>query len=362
MIEALVSVIVPIYNAENFLENILIDISGQTYKKLEIILINDGSTDNSEAIIQKFAQNDNRIQVINISNGGPANARNTGIDVAQGEYIRFLDADNRIPKNSIEEMVKAYSYSKDIDLVIGNYITIPEKNLLTGENIKTGLVRHEEFLNIFVENIRSFYIGVPWNKLYKRNIIEQYHIRFDKNIMWCEDFLFNIEYYDKCSLFYMLYVENGIYNYYLRESSITHVIKKQDDKNMIKSIDLMRYNKAKAYCEKNEKGNIFELEWNCSNVYAELSELSKSNLNMSLAKRYKEFINILSDAKIYEYIYMKSLDTDIFMWKMLEYLVRRHRYKLTFIIFVIKGYMVTNMKKVTKVIKKKTKHYIPPNL
>ena len=259
-------------------------------------------------------------------------------------------------------MIGAYNANRDIDMVIGNYLSIPEKNLITGDNIKKGMVDNEEFIDVFMENIRSYYIGVPWNKLYKRELIERYDIRFNKNVVWCEDFLFNIEYFDKCRLFYLLYVEEGVYKYILRENSITHSIKKQDNRSMMKDIDELRYIKAKEYCEKNGNGNIFELEWNCSNVYAELSELTKVNSDKSLAECYMEFIKILRNPQIHEYINMKSKKTDIFIWKIMDLLIKKEQYRVTFLIFLIKGFMVTNMGTMACAIKKKVKHYVPPNL
>lgn len=362
MMDGLVSVIVPIYNAERYLKNIIEDILAQTYTKLEIILVNDGSKDASQEIIQNYAKSDSRICVINATNGGPSAARNLGLDIAQGEYIRFIDADDRIAPNSIEEMVNVYKKNKDIDLVIGNYISIPEKNLVTGINVKNELVGCEEFLNIFMENIRAFYIGVPWNKLYKRVIIEQNHIRFEDSIRWSEDFLFNIEYFEKCKLFYMLYIENGIYEYYLRDSSITHAMEKQEDKAILQKIDRLRYERAKEYCEKNGKREIFELEWNYSYIYAELTELSKYNSKEKVLRRYKKFKAKLLDSHTYDYINMKARNTDIRMWKILEYLIRKKHYICTFYLFLVKGYMVNNMQTLTKSIKRLLNHYMPPNL
>lgn len=360
--EGLVSVIVPVYNAEKYLESALEDIVKQTYNNLEIILVNDGSNDNSYTIMKQFAYNDKRIQIIDIDNGGPSNARNIGLDFAKGEYIRFIDADDRIPHNSIEEMVRVYSEFQNTDIVIGNYLSIPEKYLMTGDNIKAGLVTSEDFLDVFIENVRSFYIGVPWNKLYKRDLIERYHIRFNKNIVWCEDFLFNIEYYDKCKFIYLLHVKDGIYKYILRDDSITHIIKKNDDINMIKKINRLRYERAKDYCKKNGKESFFELEWKCSNVYTELSELTKFNSKLSISKRYIEFVKILSNPQTYEYIYMKTKNTDVLVWKIMEYLTKKRLYRIAFWFFLLKGYMVTNMKGITNLIKRKFKHYVPPNL
>ena len=103
--EKIVSIIIPVYNAEHYLEDILNDLILQTYQKIEIIIINDGSKDGSADIIREYARKDNRIQYVLTENGGPSRARNLGLSIAQGDYIRFIDADDRLPLNSIQNMV-----------------------------------------------------------------------------------------------------------------------------------------------------------------------------------------------------------------------------------------------------------------
>ncbi len=105
MIEKKVSVIVPIYNAEKYLNKCLESIIGQTYKNLEIILVDDGSSDNSPTICDAWAQIDSRIRVIHKKNGGVSSARNAGIDLAQGDYIGFVDADDWIEPNMYEVLI-----------------------------------------------------------------------------------------------------------------------------------------------------------------------------------------------------------------------------------------------------------------
>ena len=102
----LISVVVPVYNVENYLEKCVSSITNQTYKNLEIILVNDGSKDNSGAICDDLAKNDSRIKVIHKENGGLSDARNTGINVATGEYIGFVDSDDWIERDMYEQLYK----------------------------------------------------------------------------------------------------------------------------------------------------------------------------------------------------------------------------------------------------------------
>ena len=102
-----ISIIVPLYNAEKYIEQTIEDLITQTYQNIEIIMINDGSVDKSEDIVRKYAREDDRIKVISIENQGPSKARNVGLDLATGDYIRFVDADDRIPRDSIEQQSEA---------------------------------------------------------------------------------------------------------------------------------------------------------------------------------------------------------------------------------------------------------------
>lgn len=126
-----ISIIVPLYNAGKYIEQTIEDLITQTYQNIEIIMINDGSVDKSEDIVRKYAREDDRIKVISIENQGPSKARNVGLDLATGDYIRFVDADDRIPRDSMEQLMQPYLDDSELDLVIGNYRTIPEMGYFT---------------------------------------------------------------------------------------------------------------------------------------------------------------------------------------------------------------------------------------
>lgn len=361
MNDKLVSVIVPVFNADKYIENVIKDILIQTYDKLELILINDGSTDGSKLIMQEYAQQDGRVRIIDKKNAGQSSARNIGLNAAKGQYIRFIDADDRIPYNSIELLVKAIEKNKDIDLVIGNYITVPEKKLVMGDTIKSGRVNPNEFQKIFIENVRTFYMGVPWNKLYRKEIIDKYNIRFAEDVIWCEDFLFNINYYEKCKFFYFLYTKEGIYNYCLRESSITHTLKKQNNDVIYDKVNELCYKKAKEYCDQYGNGEIFDIEWNGSEIYAKLSDITKNELKRSVAIIYREFEEIIMQPSTYAYIDMKAKRNGAYMWNIMNYMIKNKQNLMLFCLFLIKGYFVNNMNGITKIMREKFKKFIPVN-
>lgn len=169
MVTPLISVIVPVYNVEKYLDKCLDSLVNQTYKNLEIILVNDGSTDNSSIICNNWSIKDNRIKVIDKANGGLSDARNVGIDNSNGEYIVFVDSDDWIDINFISSLyVQIDKYEADIaaSTIVKSYDdheeTQPindEKRVFTSEEAMDTLLSGRDFC------------AVAWNKLYKRNII-----------------------------------------------------------------------------------------------------------------------------------------------------------------------------------------------
>ena len=186
-----VSVIVPVYNVEKYLVKCLDSIINQTYKDIEIILVDDGSTDNSGKICDKYALKDERIYVIHNSNSGVSHARNCGINKAKGEYILFIDSDDFIDKNYVQELI-GLTRKENYDLVMcSEYDYFIINNCIRIRKISlplTGIFRYDYYK---LKNI----IEPPYLKLYKRNIINKFNIRFKEDISYCEDQIFNMEYF-----------------------------------------------------------------------------------------------------------------------------------------------------------------------
>lgn len=178
----LVSVIVPVYNCEQYIVKCLESIQEQTYHNIEIIIVNDGSTDDSGEIIAKFVASDSRIKYFEQENGGVSSARNRALDIAKGEWCCFVDADDQIGSNYISTMLDNVS---EQELVIVS--REPENVRLTVQNLNQKSIYRELILD-------SRITGVPWNKLFRLDIIKKNGLRFNENIQVCEDLLFNIMY------------------------------------------------------------------------------------------------------------------------------------------------------------------------
>lgn len=189
-----VSIVVPVYNAENTIRRCIDSILGQEYTDFELILCDDGSSDKSGQIMDEYREKDERIRVLHKGNTGVSDTRNQGIAMAKGIYLQFLDADDWITVDATKLLVRTMKEG-DCDLVISDfYRVIGERISHKGDIDADGILTQEEFAEYMMVNPADFYYGVLWNKLYKREIIEKYHLKMDESVSWCEDFLFNLEY------------------------------------------------------------------------------------------------------------------------------------------------------------------------
>ena len=216
----IVSIIVPVYNAQDYLHKCINSLLNQSFSDFEIILVNDGSKDNSKEICEEFAKSDNRIKVIHKENGGVSSARNCGIDEACGKYIMFCDSDDFVKEDFCKPLVELAEGKEDC-LVLAGITEIhdginkddlcakyPEGEKLTLSN--------QDFCDLYVElNLKGQFLlmNMPYNKLFSRSVIEKHHLRFDTKINYNEDFIFNILYLEKVSE--VKIYNKSIYNYYM---------------------------------------------------------------------------------------------------------------------------------------------------
>lgn len=226
MLNPKISVIVPIYNAEKFLKKCIESIINQTLKEIEIILINDGSTDNSLKILQFFKEKDERIIIVNKKNEGASEARNVGIDLAKGEYITFLDSDDYIEKNMLEKMY--YNSKKNnVDILISDYYRDENKekryknSYYLGDDLK--LTSKKCCLEILSYKIAP----MLWSKLIKRQLFIDNNIRLPKEVFHQEDYItmIKLSYYAKKIMF----LKEAFYNYVIHENQGTKTSGKEKE-------------------------------------------------------------------------------------------------------------------------------------
>lgn len=222
-----ISIIVPVYNAEKSLEKCLDSLINQTYRDLEIILVNDGSKDRSGEICDIFSQKDSRIKVINQRNQGVSITRNSGIMAATGEVIQFVDSDDWLELDCCDLAYKEYSKNKS-NLIIWGY-----SNYIDSSTIIKHIYSDEEYVYLnkgdFIYVKYNDLFNVPWNKLFSLSIIRDNNILFKEGLSLGEDLLFNLDYiYNMNKEGQLVVVNRCLYNYYEVNSNTLSKIVKDD--------------------------------------------------------------------------------------------------------------------------------------
>lgn len=216
-----VSIIVPVYNAEKCLGYTITSILKQTYKNIEVILVNDGSKDDSLTICQNYAAIDNRIKILDIPNGGVSNARNAGIEAATGEYLQFVDSDDVIAENMTARLLEAiYTYEADMVVCGMRYMVLKEGKPVSSNDWtpqylgKECVLSKHRFLTDFSRILLyTVLLEGPCNKIYKREYFEKYGLRFPTEKELGEDFLLNLQYFARLER--IVFLSDVLY-YYLQ--------------------------------------------------------------------------------------------------------------------------------------------------
>lgn len=251
----LVSIIIPSYNAARYLPKCIESIINQSYKNLEILIIDDGSTDNSYQICNNYADHDNRIRIISSENKGPANARNIGLKNSRGEFISFVDADDFIEENTLSLLIRGYHQSK-ADLIIGNFRKI--KNGVNEERRDIPLLENTLLNKKDLIDYARLYLKRPnkhllfafsWGRLFKSDIIKKHDISFNSQLHTFEDVAFNFDYLKHTKNVFFL--KEAVYNHttYDNYSSATTSISDNPER-------LLGYQKALENISNFLKGHI----------------------------------------------------------------------------------------------------------
>lgn len=226
MEQPLVSVIVPVYNAKLHIARCVESIRRQSYPNLEIILVNDGSSDVSLQVADVYARADKRILLIDKDNSGVSATRNLAISMATGKYLQFVDSDDYLAPDATRLLVEK-AEQNTADLVIAPYYRVETHKPLFSKNeedsyqtieqygfLDAGFYDKTTFARGLMKEPASFYYGVMWNKLYRRDIVHNHGIQCNVELGWSEDLLFNLEYIRYAARFYALaepvyyYVQN----------------------------------------------------------------------------------------------------------------------------------------------------------
>lgn len=200
MDEIVFSIVIPVYNASKYLGHCLDSILSQDFRLFELILVDDGSKDESLHICKKYAALDERVIVIHKNNGGPSSARNIGIKKSNGRYILFIDSDDWVDSNYLS---KAYELikNKDADLYVLGFIVDYSSRIEVFE-LKERFYVKKQICDFIDTELKKRHWGNPWNKIFKKDIIQFNNIIFDESINYSEDALFNFCYVNCCNSVY----------------------------------------------------------------------------------------------------------------------------------------------------------------
>ena len=237
----LVSIIVPMYNAAGCIARCVKSICAQSYKSIEIILLNDGSKDGTLSVCRALAAQDHRIALVDKPNSGAADTRNQGLALAHGRYVQFVDSDDWLAPDFTEKLVTA-AETHAADLVIAPFWMVYPKDYV--EHIRpwekalgtvlrrnpprtraygylpAGVYTGQEYARQLIEKPNTFYYGVLWNKLYRREIIAQNQLGFAPEIHWAEDLIFNMCYLEYAQVF--VSISTAGYHYIQNPQSLCH--------------------------------------------------------------------------------------------------------------------------------------------
>lgn len=268
-----VSLIVPVYNTEKYLEKCLQSLVNQTLKEIEVIVVNDGSTDNSIVIAERFEKEYPKIvKILSKTNGGLGSARNFGLKHAKGKYIMFVDSDDSIENNAVEELYKIIE-KEDLDIVLCDYYYDYEthKTPVT-TSIKEGKITRKEYLMLPV---------AAWNKIYKREFLLKIKYNYPDRL-WYEDLATNPQlslYTDK-----IYYLKKPLYNYLQRTESIMNKTKYNDKmQNIFDVMDILT--------------NDFKRENGLEKFKEEIEYMYISRLLHDASLRFFKFSNYLENIK-----------------------------------------------------------------
>lgn len=236
--EIVVSLIMPVYNVENYIEKCLCSALSQTLPGIEIIVVNDGSTDDSMKIVDCFANKYSNIKIVNKKNGGLSSARNSGIEIATGKYIAFIDSDDYIDKTMIEKMY-VMAEEKELDIVACNLTKVDSEGKILGheKNIvdyNCTYNRQQVISEYFTNNIPAY----AWNKLYSKKLFVENKITYPVGKLY-EDIGTTFELFfrtDKVG-----FIDEALYFYVQREGAITKVPSFKASRDIIFTIDQIKW-------------------------------------------------------------------------------------------------------------------------
>jgi glycosyltransferase involved in cell wall biosynthesis len=328
-----ISIIVPVYNCEKYLDKCIDSILKQSVVDFELILINDGSIDNSLLICEKYASVDNRVKIITQDNKGVSSARNAGLDIAKGKFVTFVDSDDWISTEMLSQLYKL-TVANDTDLTVCCLKRVMDNGSFIGKTdfgiskiINCNNLKADDFYLL----LKSYAIFQPVCKLFKLATINKNNLRFDINLSFGEDFSFNLAYFQYISKIYIL--NSSLYYYRNNISSLSSTFNDKKAKSFVTSKEILfNYVVTKGILVNDVKDFIIK---NILLDYKDCTiQILRSNLETPVKNRNYIILNscnaLNESLKLMDSILLNPLDrvglrsNKLWLWKVLNILYFIH--------------------------------------
>ncbi|MBO1623983.1 glycosyltransferase [Bacillus arachidis] len=295
-----VSVIIPVYNVEKYITQCIESLLNQTLQECEFIFINDGSTDNSREIIEKYKELDDRIILINQRNQGVSVARNRGLHLAVGEYVGFVDADDSVKRDMYRVLYNSVKES-NCDVVISNFESETEGHKVTTKYpFPIDIVLKRDYIDreLLPYFLKADNLNTVVNKIYRNNVIKENDVKFPNGIALGEDGMFNVEFFSVATR--MKYINYAGYHYREVAGSATRNISKRD--YFQRAVEVYTMELPKIYTDKFNKVKIDQLKSIkfINSVMSYIHVYFTPSKDVSFSKRYKYVKSMIRNKHVRE--------------------------------------------------------------
>lgn len=283
-----IDIIVPVYNAASYIERCILSILNQSYQDFRLILVDDGSQDESLHICQHFAGIDDRITIIHQSNKGVSEARNTGLSIIEGDWVMFVDSDDYLSESALE--VFTNSTNEDVDLVISSFVC--EYNV--GKrivNFGSGKIKRASFYKLFSEAGLASKTSI-WGKFFRQSLIKKSNLRFDSKMKHAEDLVFLFQYLAECQAIAM--TENVCYHYVFDNTqSLSRRVNDFETESWGRSQVIKASENLRSALKIEDASALSNLQWPVDNAtYRTLQALYHSSLPRDERLKVLYFLNL----------------------------------------------------------------------
>jgi glycosyltransferase involved in cell wall biosynthesis len=334
----LISVIVPVYNTERFLSYCIESILTQTYSNLELILVDDGSIDNSLKICREYEKHDTRVKVVLKSNSGVSDARNMGILNSSGDYISFVDADDILKEKALD-ILHREMIDNNVDMVFCNYEFDYSGNRVRKKaRLSYGVYEISLLRKRLIDDgtMSGLLFGSVCTALYKRSIVKTHKIKFDSGIKHNEDGLFNLKYLQFCTTIKML-SDAYLYVYRAYDNSVSRTVNLKEDKfSVTNNIISAAFKDDKIIIDQLRARNVSIALWR-------ILEICNKNNNDRLINKITAIRNVCNNQEIKQglnYINVKNLNKYKLMY---FYLLK---YKRAYLLYTLTRYVYPALTKI----------------